>query len=174
MRPIPTLATVLILAAVVSAHSEGDAKPDPASVAKQFYKTYLKLRPTGLPTEAQMKELAPLLSRELNDLIAKARREQQKFIRGNPNEKPPWIEGNLFASLFEGAHSYSLGTPVFTENNASFPVTLEYRERGKPVRWVDVIALENTNGEWKVRDIFLNGPWDFKAGPSLRAALSSE
>lgn len=147
---------------------------DAKTVADRFYKTYLKLNPQGLPTEAQMKEFAPLLSSELNVLLVKALRGQQKFIKENPSEKPPWIEGNLFGSLFEGMHSFALGTPVTNDDKASFPVTLEYREGTKSIHWIDVIALENVNGEWKVWDIFFAGPWDFKPGSSLRAAISSE
>jgi len=155
-------------------YSKETKEPDPKTTAEQFYKLYLRLRPSGLPTAEQMKEFAPLLSRELNDLIAKASSEQQKFIKEHPDEKPPWVEGNLFASLSEGVHSFNLATPSLNEGKASIPVYLEYREDKSVVKWVDVIVLENKNKKWHVWDIFLNGPWDFKSGPSLRAVLSSE
>ena len=120
-----------------------------------------------------MKEFAPLLSRELSDLIAAAGREQQTFIKEQPDEKPPWIEGNLFASNYEGIHSFTLGTPSINENKASIPVYLEYREGKTVVKWIDVIVLEKADKEWRVWDIFMNAPWDFKSGPSLRAMLST-
>lgn len=169
--PLLLVLTSLALTSATS-YSKEPAHPDAAAVAKKFYQTYLKLHPSGLPTDEQMKEFTPLLSRELNDLIAAARGEQQKFIKDNPDEKPPWIEGSLFVSSFEGAHSFTLGAPSINENKASIPVYLEYREGKTTVKWIDVIVLENADKEWRVWDIFMNAPWPFRSGPSLRAMLS--
>lgn len=175
MRKAIQLSALLTLAISCPRVEAEDSKAsDAKTVADRFYKAYFKLDLQGLPTEEQMKELASMLSSELNTLLVKARREQEKSIKENPGEKPPWIEGNLFGSLFEGMHSFTLGTPVMSDDKASFPVTLEYREGTKSIRWIDVISLENVNGEWKVWDIFFTGPWDFKQGASLRTAISSE
>lgn len=121
-----------------------------------------------------MRALESLLSRELVQAIGKARQEQQKFIREHPEEKPPWIEGNLFASCYEGVSSFALGEPVVSRDKASVPVYLTYREGGQEERWLDVVVLEQTGNQWLVRDIFLNGPWEFRSGPSLRALLTTE
>lgn len=172
-RALLLLALTWALTSATS-YSKETAQPDAVTAAKKFYQAYLKLNPSGLPTEEQMKVFSPLLSRELIDLIAAARREQQKFIKDNPDEKPPWIEGSLFVSSFEGAHSFTLGTPSINENKASIPVYLEYREGKTVVKWIDVIVLENADKEWRVWDIFMNAPWPFRSGPSLRAMLSKE
>ena len=174
MRTIQTLAIVSLLLTAFPALPRESSQPDAPAIAKLFYETLLKLNPNGLPTEEQMKQLGPLLSKELNNLIAAARKEQQKFIKDNPDEKPPFIEGNLFGSMFEGMHSFSLGQPAFNDEKASIPAYLEYREGQTVVKWIDVIVLEKAGEQWLVADIFLNGPWDFKAGPSLKSVLSSE
>lgn len=173
-RTILLLALTSLALTSATSYSKETAQSDATAAAKKFYQTYLKLKPSGLPTEEQMKEFAPLLSREVNDLIAAARREQQKFIKDNPDEKPPWVEGSLFVSSYEGAHSFTLGSPSIHENKASIPVYLEYREDRTVVKWIDVIVLEDTDKEWRVWDIFMNAPWPFRSRPSLRAMLSKE
>jgi hypothetical protein len=163
-----------LFAALPSALSKDPAAASPKDAANRFYRAYLKLNPRGLPTEEQMKTLAPLFSRELVDFISAARREQQKFMREHPEDKPPWIEGNLFASNYEGVSSFSLGAPILNDDKASIPVYLEYREGKSVGRWIDVIVLERANKEWLVWDIFMNAPWPFRSGPNLRAILSTK
>jgi len=157
---------------VVAASAAADSSAQNA--AKQFYSACLKLKPIGLPTKEQMKTLAPLLSAELVKLIASARRKQEESIRKNPDDKPPWIEGNLFASNYEGVSSFRLGVPTINAGKASFPAYLEYRDREHVVRWIDVIVLERANGTWRVWDIYMNAPWPFRSGPNLRSILSGE
>lgn len=158
----------------LAASGEELAKPSAGEVAQRFYQTCLKLQPRGLPTEEQMPSLAPLLSAELMELLASARRQQQAFQREHPGEKPPWIEGNLFASCYEGVSSFCLGAASFNQDKASIPVYLTYREGAEEVRWIDVVVLERTGTEWRVWDIFLTAPWEFRPGPSLQAVLASE
>jgi hypothetical protein len=146
----------------------------PEAAAKAFYETLLRLKPQGLPNEAQMKELSPMLHEDLAKLIAKAGAEQKEFIRKNPDEKPPFIEGNLFGSSYEGMHTFKLAAPLVHGDRATVPVYLEYKEGETVVRWVDVLILARVGAEWRVWEIFLTAPWDFRAGPSLRAALAEE
>ncbi len=142
--------------------------PSASQVAETFYKALLKHDPRGLPTEEQMKVFAPLFCRKINDGIAKAREEQQKFMREHPGDKPPWVEGCLFATLFEGVTSFTLGEPSVDGDKASIPVYLRYDSGEEHARWIDVITLERTNKQWHIWDIFLNGPWEFRGGPSVR------
>ena len=101
-----------------------DAEAAATEIADRFYKSYLAAKPSGLPTAGQMKMFAPLMTNDLVAMIADARREQQGFIKENPDEKPPWIEGNLFASNYEGVSAFKLGEAVLHEDKASIPVYL--------------------------------------------------
>jgi hypothetical protein len=157
--------------AISTAAPKGSEENSPKDAAEGFYRAYLKLNPRGLPSEEEMKTFGPMFSKELVEAISAARREQQKFVREHPDEKPPWCEGNLFASLYEGVSSFSLGAPALNDDKASFPVYLTYREGDHEVRWIDVIVLQRTGKEWRIWDIFLNAPWQFRSGPSLRAVL---
>jgi len=152
-------------------------KPLPSSsqsFADRFYRTLSDLKVSGLPSDAQLKTLSPFLSSELIGLFEKAKREQSRSIRSNPGDKPPWIEGDLFSSLFEGFTSYKVGNPQDHDEGLALPIKLEYGpKKPKEVRWTDHLILERTNGEWKVANIIFKAKWEFKSGSSLKKVLTS-
>lgn len=160
------------VASTVALAQEAEAAAKAA--ADRFYTACLKLKPSGLPTDEQMTVLAPLLCQDLVAGMAAARKEQQTFMRQHPDEKPPFIEGNLFASSEEGVSTFAFGAAALNNGKASLPVYLEYREGGQVVRWIDVIVLEQVANEWRVWDIFMTAPWSFRSGPSLRAMLPAQ
>jgi hypothetical protein len=142
--------------------------------AARFYRTYLKLKVRGLPDAEQYKALSPLLSSDLQRLFEAARIEQAKAIAEHPDEKPPWADGDLFTSLFEGATSFRLGRPKRRGEYTDVPVRLAYRGGGAVSRWEDTLVLIRTGDGWRVWDIKLNGDWQFKNGASLRGVLSAD
>ncbi|MBS1808532.1 MAG: hypothetical protein JST84_10100 [Acidobacteria bacterium] len=146
----------------------------PKDVATQFYRTCLKLKISGLPTAKQSKSLAPYLSQDLQQLIKTARQKQTKFIKDHPDEKPPWIEGDLFSSSFEGSHGFRVGTPVVQEERAEVPIHLFYRDGKKMIRWTDTLVLTRIGNGWVVSDLLYKAMWDFKPGTSLRGVLQSD
>lgn len=166
------LLAVLLVAA--SAHNASATLRSPGSAAAQFYRTYLKLRVRGLPDAGQRKVLWPLLSKDLQALFEAAQREQDKFVHENPDQKPPWCEGDLFSSLFEGAQSFTVGSAKARGNRAEVQVYLIYREGQDTLRWADTLVLSHTKDGWRVCDIVFNGQWAFKTGQSLRNVLRIE
>jgi len=146
----------------------------PQLTANRFYRTYLKLQVRGLPNDKQLKALSPFLSRDLQQLLEDARSAQAKYIREHPDDKPPWGDGDLFSSLFEGARSFRLGPPSIKGARAEVPVQLTYRDGGSISRWSDVLVLTRTGDGWRVWDILLKGEWAFKNGDSLRSVLSPD
>ncbi len=143
-------------------------------VATQFYRTCLKLKISGLPNVKEAKLLAPFLSQDLQKLLQSAKQKQTKFIKEHPDEKPPWIEGDLFSSSFEGAHGYRIGTPALQNKRVEVPIHLFYRDGKKLIQWSDTLALTRTNKGWIVSDILYKATWDFKPGTSLRGVLEAE
>lgn len=146
----------------------------PEVFARRFYQKYLELNVRALPDEKELKLLSPYLSEDLHKLFEKAQLEQKRFIKENPVDmKPPWIEGDMFTSLFEGAQSFKVGKVktrgAYTEVN----VKLEYKENGEKSQWSDTLVLVKTKGGWRVWDILLNGNWQFKSGSSLRQILGA-
>jgi hypothetical protein len=170
---------LLIAALVVLALSVGQSVcaqspgSSPTRAAEQFYRTYLKLKINGLPNDHQLKILAPLITSDLKDLFVTARKIQAKHIQEHPDEKPPWADGDLFTSLFEGAQSYRIGRVKDLGDIAEVPVQLEYQQGGSTTRWSDVLVLVRTGKRWLVSEILMKGEWQFKSGGSLRSILNS-
>ena len=168
---IPALIlSILALGQSVCAQSSTSS---PTRAAQQFYRTYLKLKINGLPNDNQLKLLSPLVTSDLKDLFLAARKIQAEYIREHPDEKPPWGDGDLFSSLFEGAQSFRIGRASVRGNSAEVPVQLRYRQGGATSSWSDVLVLERIGRRWLVSDILMKGEWAFKSGNSLRSILSS-
>lgn len=165
------LALLLLLSAALANPSE---KSSPKEIAAQFYRTCLKLKISGLPNAKETKLLAPFLSQDLQKLMQVAKRKQAKFIKEHPDEKPPWIEGDLFSSSFEGSHGYRIGTPVLQNARAEVPIHQFYRDGKKIIRWSDTLILTRTHKGWVVSDILYKATWDFKPGTSLGGVLQAE
>jgi len=161
----------IILAGSISVHSQ--TPNTPSGVANSFYKKYVAFQMRGLPTKNQMKSLAPLFSKEIIDMIAADRVQQTKFIKEHPGEKPPWIEGDLFSSLFEGATSYSLGKAGIKNGSGEIDVHLIYKYKSDATEWTDTVALRKINGRWVIADILFKGNWAYMNGASLRASLTN-
>ena len=171
-----TIIRVLLLILLASAGQSisAQALSSPTQAANNFYRTYLKLNIRGLPTEEQMKVLSPLITADLKELFENAQEIEAKFIKEHPDEKPPWGDGDLFTSLFEGAQSFSLGRPKMLRGRAEVPVKLRYTQGGSTSRWSDVLILARKGNRWLVSDILLKGDWAFKSGASLRANLKPD
>lgn len=141
--------------------------------AEKFYRTYLKLKINGLPNDHQLTILSPLITSDLKSLLVTARQIQAKYNQEHPDEKPPWADGDLFSSLFEGAQSFRIGRATRRGDTAEVPVQLKYEQGSSTTRWSDVLVLVRRGNRWLVSDILLKGEWAFKSGDSLRSVLSS-
>lgn len=145
------------------------------NVAASFYSEVRRERIEGLPTAAQLKRLKPYLAPELVQAFKHASAEQEAFMRKNPDEKPPFIEGDLFSSLFEGVTTWKLDTAQIIGSKAEVPVQLSYSSDGQTSRWNDTLVLRKNPEGWVVTDIRMGGQWAFKAGGnSLAETLSAK
>jgi hypothetical protein len=159
---------VLVLAA---GHAAAQRAGTPEAAAEKFYAQYLALQMRGLPTEAQSKAIDPLISKQIKDLIASDIKKQHAFIKKNPDEKPPWIEGDLFSSLFEGATEYNVGRTRIKGGAAYVDVALKRVDDSGKSEWTDTAVLRKVSGRWILTDILYKGTWQFKTGSSLLKVL---
>ncbi|HLM59250.1 MAG TPA: hypothetical protein VK308_00470 [Pyrinomonadaceae bacterium] len=167
--------TFLLVLLVFGSTTSCAQKQKPEDFANRFYQSYLKLNMRGLPDEQELKSLSPFLSEDLRLLFEKAKLKQKQFIAENPDDmKPPWIEGDMFTSLFEGAQFFKIGKVKTRGVYTDVSVDLEYEENGETSRWTDTLVLIKTKEGWRVWDILLNGDWEFKAGSNLRHMLGAE
>jgi len=178
-RPRAALATVLFVSFALagSAFAVKPVDPDsPEATVKAFYEICIEEKITGLPTDSQFEELRPLISESLANLLADARMEQAEFSREYPDEKPPWVEGDLFTSLFEGPTRFTAGKGVIHGKRATVTVAFADESAGeKPFEWKDdVLLVMNDDEDWVIDDIVYRGTWDFASKGKLSDALSPE
>jgi hypothetical protein len=143
---------------------------EPASVVKGFYTKYLELQPAGLPTAAQQKALAPYLSRRILGLMDAARAYQDQEAKAHPDDKPPFVDGCLFASLFEGPKAFKVGTAVADGQGFKVPVHFTYE---KDVAWDDEVVVAREDGRYVIDDVILGGAGQFNPPGRLSTNLAS-
>jgi len=157
--------------------AEAVAEPPPAGdsaaeAARAFYRMHLQLRASGLPVGEDLARYRPMLSKRLLALMAPAARERDRMIAQEPDLKPPFIEGDLFTSLFEGASEFELG-----QRSASGPdretveIEFSYTEGGQTSRWKDRATMLREDGRWKLDDVEYGGSWDFASRGRLSDSL---
>lgn len=154
----------------------------PEQVVADFYAALAAQRPSGAPTDAQRAVLAPLLSAELTGLLQRADAARAAARAAAPMEKPPFTDGDLFSSLFEGPTAHVVGKAVPAADapggrlgDLRVPVTLTHVSDpaggGKGRTWTDTVLLREENGRFVVADIAFGGDWDFANKGSMVAAL---
>ena len=140
-----------------------------------FYTAVAKLRPSGAPTAEQRTELAPLLSAELIGLLERADAARTAARAAAPMEKPPFTDGDLFSSLFEGPTAFTVGEPqTGAAGEWRVPVTLTHSTGAtgaKPTEWTDTVVLREESGRFVVTDIAFGGFWDFANKGTMLDAL---
>ncbi|MEP6620320.1 MAG: DUF3828 domain-containing protein [bacterium] len=153
------------------------AQATPTDAVRSFYAGYAKQRFSGLPTGASFRRVAPILSASLAALIRAAQKEQARCKKAHADEKPPWIEGDMFTSNFEGfTHFRPSDSTVLTPMRATVNVDFDYVDAGKPFAWRDQVILVREGGRWVIDDVrYRRGPgFGNGFGEGLKEALSSE
>jgi hypothetical protein len=142
----------------------------PGTMVSRFYARYVQLRPAGLPTPEQQKELAPYLSRRLLGMMDAARAYSEKAAKAHPDEKPPFVDGCLFASLFEGPKTFRIGRTVAEGEGAKVQV---HFSAGKGVAWEDEVLVTREDGRYVIDDVLLAGVGQFNPPGLLSTNLES-
>ena len=192
---LPALALSLIAAGLLTAcgskpAAEAAAAPPaalpaaaPELVVADLYAALAAARPSGAPTDAQRLTLAPLLTAELTGLLQRADAARSAARVAAPGEKPPFTDGDLFSSLFEGPTAFAVGKAVSAATapggrlgDLQVPVALVHTidpaaGGGEPTTWTDTVLLREENGRFVVADIAFGGGWDFANKGSMVAAL---
>jgi hypothetical protein len=143
----------------------------PADVVQRFVDLHARHSGNGAPDAAELATYAPLLTRGLRDALARAHAQTERDQREHPDDKPAYVEGALFASLFEG---YERGAPVTIAvegDRAQVPVRFVHAEKGEAVRWTDTFVVVREDGTWRIDDVVYGGDWDFANHGRLRDHL---
>lgn len=142
---------------------EARAAGSPEDAAKAFYAVYRTFHPSeGIPDAKARARYAPIISRPLESLLARADDAETKF--GNAHKDSPLlIEGDLMTSNFEGASAIEVESCV-TKNLlvANCTVGLGYDPGSpgrKPVHWTDLLILISSGRDWRVDDVVYRATW---------------
>jgi hypothetical protein len=160
---------VLLLALV--ACSRGDERKVKSAV-RGFYDTYLKIRPSGVPTKAQQSDFKKLISSGLSNLLDEAA-TLEDTSRAPESAAPPRLEGDVFTSLDEGAISYQISRCDLDSSTAMCVIELtniEDRNRAK-LSWKDRVFLVREKDRWVVDDIEYFGDKQFMHKGRLKDVL---
>lgn len=165
----------LLWAIVVHAEPAPPVLPtDPATAVKEFYTELRERKVSGLPTGKDWLALKPRVTAELATAILGAQAEQSDFIKKNPDEKPPWIEGDMFSSIFEGPQTFAVGEAKTTGDMAEVPVTCTHTEGGDTAKWTDTFVLRKRAAGWQIDDVRYGGTWGFASTGTLKKSLAPE
>jgi hypothetical protein len=135
----------------------------------------------GAPTDADLQRLAPYLSADLMEGLRRARALRDAAATAYPGEKPPFADGSLFTSLFEGPTSFVVARDsllrdpkgVVPDDYADHLVTVRFTHASPSdtARWEDRVLVTRSGNRWVVADIRYGGTWDFAAQGSLMGIL---
>jgi hypothetical protein len=144
------------------------------AAATQFCTELRKESIRGIPTAEQWdRGLGSLVTPELRSVFDWALHWQKDQIKKSPDEKPDWIEGDLFGSSYGGVTSWDIGEVIIRPGgDPTVRIHNAYAVAGQdPVVWFDSLVFKERNGRWLVDDIRLGSDWDYATGKSLRSGL---
>lgn len=92
-----------------------------------------------------------------------------------PDDKPPWAEGDMFSSSFEGFTSFKAEQSGAAGASGEVAVAFEYAEGKDRVEWRDALILKNAGGRWRVDNVYYRAPFQFTSGygSDLRSSLKA-
>jgi hypothetical protein len=161
------IACLFFIGLIGSARCSGDTPDRPVT---EFYNLYLKLKPIGLPTREQEQAMAPYLSERLRRLLGQAHSYKEAFMRKNPEDKPPWADGCLFASLFEGPKRFKISKVIANSDGTSM-VTVHFWYDSQVANWEDKVIVRREGGRFVIDDFVLSGVGPFNPPGRLSEML---
>jgi hypothetical protein len=148
---------------------------DPASTAAQVAMQFLAMRDavggSGAPSDKELDALRPFITDTLARGLALADSLRAADIARAPDEKPRFVEGDLFSSLFEGATAFRVLPATTAASPILVPVEYTYDRQSPPVKWTDTLVVVQQRGRWMVQDIRYGGTWAFGNKGSLLQQL---
>jgi len=155
--------------------NDGKAKgpPPPSPVVVAFYSMRIASHSTGAPTAAELRQFAPFLSDTLNALLKAAAAERDREAKRAPDEKPPFVEGDLYSSMFEGPTSFAVMRDSAAATQKKSVVRFTYVSNGDSYTWTDTVTLGKKGRSDVIEDIAYGGAGEFGNHGTLRTSLEA-
>lgn len=84
------------------------------------------------------------------------------------DEKPPFVDGDHFTSLFEGAKAFEVGGAV-AEANGSWNVRVRFSHDTE--KWEDTVVVIQEDGRYVIDDVLFSGAGEFNPSGRLSERL---
>lgn len=140
-----------------------------------LYRTHVERGASGIPRGEDIAAYRGWLSARIAQGFARGALERDKAIAEYPDMKPPYIEGDMFSSLFEGATSFEvLPQAEKSAELATFAVRFSYKDGSGQSDWTDRVVAIREDGRWVVDDVLYGGDWGFAAHGSLSQSLPAK
>lgn len=153
---------LLLGALIVGFQATALAADSARGAAVAFLDWHARTQPSGAPSEAEQAQLASLVSDELLCLLKAANRYYRVYRDKFPDEKPPYVEGDLFlSSVYEPPEKTEIELVVEREGTATALVKFSAAEN---FDWRDRLHLRLEKGEWKLADVDRLGPYQNREG----------
>lgn len=143
------------------------AQPAPAQAAEAFLTWHAERAPSGAPSAQELVELQGLVTKELVCLLATAGKFRDRFAQLAPNDKPPFVEGDLFLSAaYERAAKFEI---ELVREHVQTATVLAHFYDGDGGDWRDRLHFRREDGRWRLADTDRIGRFAFgNAGSLLR------
>ncbi|HWA16103.1 MAG TPA: hypothetical protein VG817_06715 [Gemmatimonadales bacterium] len=161
---------------LLAACHEPAAGPAASVIVDSLYRVRQPFQANGAPTATELASMSPWLSAELRTLLARADSLRSAESTAAPDEKPSFVEGDLFSSLFEGPTAYSIKAAEVDSTTLPgtwrVPVHFTFVDRTTAQKWTDTALVVMEDGRPVVSDVRYGGEWDFANKGSLLTSLT--
>ncbi len=150
-----TVATTLLLAAC------GRQPATATEAVTQFYTVLDAVGVHRVPDAPQLKALAPYLGDSLAHVLDRARVLRDSAEKSAPGEKPPFADGDIFSSLFEG-RTASVVKDSVARGDTTLVVVQFTNDTQKPaLDWKDTVVVVKQGERFRIADIRYGTAWEF-------------
>lgn len=142
----------------------------PRAAVEKFLSWEAKVQPSGAYKGLTSTELKDMLSSELLCLLDAAQKANELSVRAAPEDKPPYIEGNLFLpSAWERPKGSEILAVSVDVRAAKVDVRFKYAPDGDDD--TNRFYLKRASNGWRIIEIVSGGSCDFCQSGGLRASL---
>jgi len=154
-------------ALVAATACRGTDAATPSDVVMQFYTMRDAVGVHGAPTAKELAALRPFIADTLADGLVFADSLRTADMLRAPDEKPAFVEGDLFSGVEEGYTSFRVMPALPGE--APYAVPVEFADdRWRPiVRWTDTAVVVVERGRLVLQDIRYSGTTELENRATL-------
>jgi hypothetical protein len=147
--------------------------PAVEKVVEEFYADHFVTPYYGVPDSARLAGIRPFITDSLARLLAVADSLRAADIARAPDEKPRWVDGDIFTSLIEGPSAFYIKPAIRDGDVVKVPMAFRHQEKGDTaaVEWVDTAIVVSEGGRPVVADIRFGGTWAFGRKGTLVGVL---